>query len=465
MNMTIAILSLTLVRSGPSFRAAAIEPEMPSAGRPHTVHVAPPTGDRSRDHASIVAAFGQAGPGDTIQFAPGTYIVGAMIEDSTPGLTLVGAAQGTVLRGCTPEGYERTRREERAVMEKARFGQGPPRLPPADRARMAKLVRRCGMFQLTGGHDTVRDLTFGYTRAGLALGHEFQQGYRPSPGGYRVEGNTFRNSMNGIRAGLWSPDSTVIRRNTFVDTYHAVMVGGSHIHVLANTVLAPAQSHVPADRHPSLAIAVTAMGGRPGGASPPAGERCRDDVLAGNVIDGYPSGIAMDAAPGMTCRNAVIRDNTIAVRRAPMLPTSVGAGLFPLDDPTDSTWVGVPIRIGGVDETRIEGNRILGAEGYGLSIMRASHDRIENNTIVGILRREPFPGNANSGPKSPVANGAGIWVASGSHDNQLLDNTFEDIATCAVVLEGDHNTVRTLRASDRVRDLGTGNDVTGSRSH
>lgn len=105
------------------------------------------------------------------------------------------------------------------------------------------------MFQLTGGHGTVRDLTF----------------------------------------GLWSPDSTVIRRNTFVDTYHAVMVGGSHIHVLENTVLAPAPNHVPADQHPSLAIAVTAMAGRPGGASPPIDERCRDDVIAGNVIEGYPS--------------------------------------------------------------------------------------------------------------------------------------------------------------------------------
>ncbi|MDP2480367.1 MAG: right-handed parallel beta-helix repeat-containing protein [Candidatus Palauibacterales bacterium] len=465
MNVTTAILSLTVVTSAASLHATVIGPEMLSAARPHAVHVAPPTGERTRDHASIVAAFGQAGPGDTIQFGSGTYIVGEMIQDSTPGLTLLGAAQGTVLRGCTPEGYERTRREERAVMEKAEFGQGRPHLPPADRARMAKLVKRCGMFQLSGGHDTVRDLTFGYTRAGLDLGHEYQQGYRPSPGGYLVEGNTFRNSDNGIRIGLWSPDSSVIRRNTFVDTYHAVMAGGSHIDVLENTVLAPAPSHVPADQFPSLAIAVTAMAGRPGGASPPAGERCRDDVIAGNVIDGYPSGIAMGAAPGMTCRNNVIRDNTIAVRRVPILPTSVGAGLFPLDDPTDSTWVGVPIRVGGVEETRIEGNRVLGAEGYGLSVMHASHDRIENNTIVGILRREPFPGNANSGPKSPNANGAGIWVASGSHDNQLLDNTFEDIATYAVVLEGDRNTVRTLRASDRVRDLGRGNEVTGSPSH
>lgn len=471
MKRKAAILSLAVVAAGASSHAAAIGPETsPPEAPPHSLHVAPPRGDRTKDHASIAAAFGRARPGDTIQFAQGTYVVGEIIQDSTPGLTLLGAAQGTVLRGCTPDGYQHVRQEEAEVQKKAIFGQGIPHLPQDALAREAQLRKRCGMFHLTGGRDTVRNLTFEYTRAGLDLGYEYQEGYRPSPGGYLVEGNTFRNSMNALRIGLWSPTPTVIRHNTFVDTYHAVMAGGSHVHVLDNTILAPAPSRVPADQFPSLALAVTAMAGGPGSAPPERGsERCTDNVIAGNLVEGYPSGIAVDALPGTACRGNVVRDNTIAVRRVALLSTSIEAGTSPLSDETDSSFVGVPIsvsapviqgRSGDVEETRIEGNRILGAEGYGIAIVHASHNRIADNTIAGIILRDPFPGNTGSGPKSRNANGAGIWVSAGSDRNEIFGNTFADIATYAVVLEGDRNVVRTRRVSDEVRDLGAGNRVT-----
>jgi hypothetical protein len=462
-----AIVTLAVAMSGARpHAAAAMGRRISPAAPPDTVQVAPPTGDRTRDHASIAAAFERARPGDTIQFARGIYVVGEIIQDSTPGLTLLGSEAGTVLQGCTPDGYLKVRQEERELDRKVIFGHGIPHLPPDARAREDVLVKRCGMFRLIGGHDTVRDLTFGYTRIGLDLGYEYQQGYRPSPGGYLIEGNTFRNSMNGIRAGLWSRDSTVISHNTFVDTYHAVMAGGSHIHVLDNRVLAPAPSRVPADQHPSEALAITAMAPRKG-APEPANGRCHDNVIAGNLVEGYPSGITVDALPGTTCRNNVVRDNTIAVRRVALLSTSIDAGLFPPDE-TDSSYVGVPIsvsapiiqgRSGSVQGTRVEGNRILGAEGFGIVIRHASHNRIADNTIAGILVRDPFPGNGEPGAEASNGNGSGIWVSAGSAENEILGNTFEDIATYAVVLEGDRNTVRTLRASDRVHDLGTGNHV------
>jgi hypothetical protein len=466
MTRRAAILMLAMAMSGTTPRAVrAVGARTPAAAPPDTVQVAPPTGDRTRDHASIVAAFGRADAGDTIQFARGTYVVGEIIQDSTPGITLLGAAAGTVLQGCTPEGYGKLGREEKELHQKATFRHGGPRphLTPQDRARMKELVRHCGMFQLTGGHDTVRGLTFEYTRLGLDLGSEPQQGHQASSGGYLIEGNTFRNSQNGIRAGLSWSDSSVIRRNTFVDTYHAV-IGWSQLHVLENTVLAPAPSRVPNEQFPSLALGIS---DRPPGAE--AG-RCGGTVIAENLIEGYPSGISLFAGPGRACRTNVIRDNTVAVRRVPLLSTSIAAGWYPLPDETDSSFVGVPItvaappvtheRSGRVESTRIEGNRILGAEGYGIAIEHASHVRVADNTIAGILVRDPYPGNTHASPaESPDANGSGIWVSAGSDDNEISGNTFADIATYAILLEGDRNTVRIRRPSDRVRDLGTGNHV------
>jgi len=239
---------------------------------------------------------------------------------------------------------------------------------------------------------------------------------------------------------------------------------------LNNMIMAPVPKQVPADQFPSLALAISTMVRRSNGATPePTPGRCGDDVIAGNVVDGYPSGIELGTYPDSLCRGNVVRDNTIAVRRVAFLRTSISWGTVPLSDTTDPTWVGVPIRVGEpviqgrsgrLEDTRIEDNRILGAEGYGISILHASHVRVADNTIAGILVRNPFPGNANSGPKSPNANGAGIWVSAGSDDNEIIDNAFSDIATYAIVLEGDSNTVQKLSTRDSVRDLGTGNRVT-----
>ncbi len=429
-----------------------------AATRRRVVHVAAPTGDRATDRSNILAAFTRARPGDTVQFVEGAYVVGEIIPVSTPGLTILGDAHGTVLRGCSPAAYEKLRREEADVIRAAIKSHRTSRMPAGE----AALMRRCGMFQLTGGHDTVRNLTFEYMRLGLMLGDEYQQGHWRAAGGYLVEGNTFRNTDNSIRVGVSSPDPTVIRSNTFVDTYHAVSAGGSNIHVLRNTVLAPAPDRVPANQYPSDAIGITAIAPRKGTPRPTHG-RCDHNVVAGNLIDGYPDGVTLTALPGTACRNNVVRDNTIAVRSVSIPHSSVDWGLFP-----DSTFVGVPIslaalavdgRTGIAEDNRIEGNRVLGAEGYGIKLGHASRNRVAGNTIVGILRRSPPGGDTASPSKPATADGAGIWVSSGSDGNEIADNTFEDIATYAVVLEGDDNTVRTRRAKDTVRDLGRGNHV------
>jgi hypothetical protein len=58
-----------------------------------------------------------------------------------------------------------------------------------------------------------------------------------------------------------------------------------------------------------------------------------------------------------------------------------------------------------------------------------------------------------------TANGSGIWVSRGSDENELMGNTFQDIAAHAIVLEGDRNRVEIRRAGDTVRDVGNDNRV------
>jgi parallel beta-helix repeat protein len=195
-------------------------------------------------------------------------------------------------------------------------------------------------------------------------------------------------------------------------------------------------------------------------------------VVAGNRIDGVTEGIMVTAnEPGVICRNNVIRDNTIAIRRAhpPTVP-----GPVPIHDEADSTVVGVPLALRGLagestlEDNLIEGNVIVGAEGLGIEVRNASRNRIVNNTVTRVVRREPFPGNTIAA--LPIlggapdawrdANGSGIWVSPGSDGNEIVGNIFEEIAGSAVVIQGDNNQVEVQGEDDAVRDLGTGNRVT-----
>jgi parallel beta-helix repeat protein len=411
-----------------------------------TIHVAPPTGERDADRSSILAALALVQPGGTLQFAPGMYAVGALIPVATPRITLLGHPQGTTLRGCEPTEYAAM-----AVEADRTTGYGE---------RWA-IVSRCGTFEMTGGHGTIRGLTFEYTTLGLVLGCCYAEGaFRPSEGGYLVEGNTFRDSGNGVRPLLSSADTTLIRNNRFINTFHAVSAVGSRIHVTDNEISVPEPRRVPGRGHPGFGI-----GFSPGPALP----TCEDNIIADNRVEGHETGIVLFADPDTICRANIIRDNTIIVRRVPLPAAGVSRAAVDITAEADSTIVGVPVTLhnptgeGRIEDNVIEGNRILGAAGIGIEVLHASMNRIIGNTIMDVARRDPFPGNTLGGnpERWELANGSGIWVSRGSDENEIVGNTFQDVAA-PVVLEGDRNRVETRSASDVVRDLGSGNRITGA---
>jgi parallel beta-helix repeat protein len=396
-----------------------------------TIHVAPPTGTHEADRASIVAALEQVQPGGTVQFAAGTYLVGEIIEVAVRRVTVLGHPNGTTLRGCDPVAWQ----QMTAAAAEAQVG-----------AARWNVRARCGTLRLTGGHVTVRNLTFEDTVWGLVLG--WMDPTLTSEGGHHIEGNTFRNSGNGIRVGNQSSGPTIIRRNRFINTYHALGGHGGHLHFLENDISVPKPERVPDPGYPGNAIAL-------------CGEH---NVIAGNRIAGHPEGISLGWGWEVVdaCRHNVIRDNTIIVQRTRALRPPPG---FRLLDQSDSTLLGTPLILGhpsgegAFEDNLIEGNHIVGAEGIGIEVRNASRNLIVNNTITGVVRRQPFPGNWNSEPDQVwrEANGSGIWLSPGSNENEIAGNVFEDIAGDAIVLEGDRNRVETRSTSDGIRDEGSGN--------
>lgn len=453
LGLILLIVSVgVLPACAPSARPTAAAPGA-AVSSPDVVHVARPTGDQAIDRASILAAFEQVQPGGTVQFAPGTYLVGELINVAVPRITLLGHADGTTLRGCEPDEYAASQADQWSATDYA--------------GRLAA-ASRCGMFELTGGHMTLRNFTFEQTSMGLILGCCYAEGeFRASDGGYLIEDNTFRDSLNGIRPLLASPDTTVIRANRFINTFHAVASLGSAIHVLDNDISVPQAARVPGG-YPGFAIGfgpnVSPVGGAPG----PTGGACEHNLIAGNRIEGHETGIVAFGVQGTICRRNVIRDNTIIVRRVPLPRGRPSADVVDITDDADSTIVGVPLTLhnpngeGVLEENVIERNRVIGAEGIGIEILHTTRNRIVDNTITGVQRREPFPGNTLGGDPERwrVANGSGIWISPGSEENEIVGNVFEDIASDAVVLEGNRNRVETLSTSDAVRDLGSGNRVT-----
>jgi hypothetical protein len=450
-------LALPLLISGALLTGRQPLPAAAVASSSDTVHVAAPTGEREADRASIIAALEQVPPGGTVQFAAGTYMVGEMIRVAVPRVTLLGHTAGTTLRGCDPDAFTE--------------------FPAA--------VFACNGLELTGGHQTVRNLTFEYAWHGLHVGccniasmaelQALQSGGRREPsltGGYRIEGNTFRNSPNGIRVVGESEEPTVIRGNRFINTYHAVVINGRTAHFLDNDVSVPEPGDVPYSGHPGGAIAVTAFQMSDDQTS------CADNIIDGNRIDGHPDAISiMHIAPGNACRNNTVRDNTITVRRVSFRPWMGVA----LTDTTDGTVVGVALALLNVPAATgtagaasviegnvIEGNHIIGAQGIAIEVLHASGNRIANNIIEGVQTRDPFPGNTlMTFPGLDFgwqpANGSGIWLSRGSDGNEIVGNTFARLAAHAIVIAGDRNVVETRSPDDAVRDDGSGNRVSTGR--
>jgi proline-specific peptidase len=410
-----------------------------------TVHVAPPTG-KAVDRASILAALEQVRPGGTVQFAAGTYLVGDGVRVTTPRVTLLGHHDGTTLRGCDPE-----------LITDLRF-----------------LAFNCNGLQLEAGQQAVRDITFEHAYAGVYLGPgmgDTRQDIRD--GGDRVEGNTFRTGYGIIVEGDWA-DPSIIRGNRFINTFHGIGISGGTVHLLENHFAVPQPELAPIAGFPSDAVMISPRRRPPGDT---LAATCGRNVVAGNHIEGSPYGIQIAVnQPGSSCRGTVIRDNTIEVRRVrSAAPDRLPAG-FGWSDESDSTFVGVPIVLhnytgttdsaasaaesGVIEDNVIEGNRIIGAEGPGMHLHYASRNRIVNNEFSGIRLRDPFPGHTIDRPEPGRAgNGVAIWVSPGSDENEIIGNTFEGIASHAIVLEGDRNRVETRSGGGTVRDLGTDNWV------
>jgi proline iminopeptidase len=416
-----------------------------AANSADVVHVAPPTGERAADRASILAALERVQPGGTVQFAPGTYLIGPGLEATGTRVTLVGDPGGTTIRGCDP----------------------------AEFADFRFAVSSCNALALSGGHQTVRHLTFEYAWHGLYVGcclaadvealERGERHQRPQAGGHLIEDNTFRYTPNGLRVVGESPEPTVVRNNRFIDVYHAIGINGRTVHFLNNDISVRNPERVPHSTHPGDAINITPYG--------PPGDHtsCADNLVAGNRIEGYTHGIRiLLLEPGTSCRNNVIRDNTIAVHRVRFVSHWWG---IRLTDEADSTVVGVPLslmklpaasegngfgRDGVIEDNLIEGNRIVGAEGVGIEVLHASRNRIAGNTVSDVARREPFPGNVLEGEPLAwrTANGAGIWISPGSEGNSLEGNVFEGIAGASVVREGELETADGVRLYYRVEGEG-----------
>lgn len=393
-----------------------------------TVQVPMPTGDREADRAIIIAVLEEVQPGGTVRFGPGTYIIGSstlsVINVTAPGITLLGHPQGTMLRGCDPDRFE---------------------------------LGDCMGLELTGGHQSVRNITFEYFHYALTVGG---LGYRSTApgevtpdgtesvvGGYLVEGNTFRYVIGmGVR-GNWQ-EPAVIRRNTFLNVFHAVSVIGGIAHVLENDIVATHPEQIPFFGHPGGAITVLAV-------AELLAPRCDNNVIAGNRIVGHPESINVRlfaAEEPASCRGNVIRDNTIVNSRIPedpAFPYTSGAILL----------VNETGRDGLIEGTLVDRNWIVDSEGVGITVVRASRNRIANNTISGLAQLDPrlLPERT---PQA-VANGSGIWASPGSDGNEVSGNTFAGIAAHAVVLEGSGNVIASGHTGDSVRDLGSGNRVTG----
>jgi parallel beta-helix repeat protein len=398
---------------------------------------------RDADRSSVLAALEEVQPGGTILFAPGTYLIGGeIIRVTVPRITLLGHPEGSTLRGCDPGEF-----------------------PWED---LTEFGNNCNVIELAAGQQTVRNLTFEHAMWALHVGCCWgAPEMRGVDGGQLIEGNTFRSSSNGVRVhGFWS-EPTIIRNNRFLNNWHSVAIYGNTVHVLDNDIAAPEPKEVQLLGFPGDAIHIA----RPANLHESVKgvtRTCENNVVAGNRIDGTTEGImVMSDEPETPCRNNVIRDNTIAIRRA--RPAAI-PGFISVHDDTDATVVGVPLALrGAVVDNLIEGNVINGAEGLGIEIRHASRNRIVNNTVTRVLRREPFPGNAIAA--MPVlggdpnawreANGSAIWLSPGSDENEIVNNTFVGVAACAAYLTGERNVVETRTASDEVCDLGAGNQVRG----
>lgn len=377
-----------------------------------TIRVAPPDGINDRD--LILKAFEQAKSGSVVQFAQGTYVLGGTIRVEESNLILLGHPDGTILRGCDP----------------------------AEFTDPVQAILNCGSFELAGPGQQMRGFTIEYAWHGLLVGCCFPENMEEleagntfladQPGGQLIENNTFRFCSTGIRVFGRPADSVSIRNNTFSSNYHGVTVNGSGVKIRRNLFEAPDPGMVPLVGYPDNAVGIL-----PFSSLKPGEEHatiCRENVVEGNTIRDLPVGIYIAVyEPGETCENNLIRDNDILMNPVRHGVTEANADPV-IVDVTDPYLVGIPIALdnqeGGLADsvrssiigTVITGNRIRNANGLAIELLNATGSVVRENEILGVIRRDPFPGNTLRAAPWEEANGSGIWVSPGSTENDIEKN-------------------------------------------
>jgi len=342
------------------------------------VRVAPPTGDPATDAANIAAAVAAATEGATIKFARGTYLIaGGTIRLSVPGVTLEGHRRGTTLQGLFGDEFF---------------------FP---------------YFELVGGHQRVRRLTFRDMHNALSIGEP-----GTPVGGYRVEGCTFRENSAPILFFGFSDEVSRITGNRFINVVVPFNILGKTVHFRENRITSPDPAASPLTGQPFSAGAVFAD---------PVSGVCENNVFEENTIVANADGFLLFAFDGETCRRNVIRDNTFIRQR-----------VFTTDD--NGSMVGL---IGpGVERNLVEENELRGSEGLGIVVLAAHDNRIVDNEIRNLPGQKetftPFPGTA-------------IFLDEATSGNRVKENEFKNVVHTIIDL-GTDNILQDNDDDDRDRD-------------
>ena len=419
----------------------------PSATDPGTVFVKSPTGTAAVDRLNVQAAFDAVLAGGTVQFETGAYVLGAGVRLTVPDVTVLASPKGTVLRGGEPERFDVPESELMPVV----FGYTGILVQAPRQVIRGFSFEYCWHGIVVGPYATSADEMAAVMRGEIEL-----QATRTD--GQLIEGNSFRRCPNGLRMLGVGSQRSVVRDNEFVDVFHAIGMYGAPVDFVDNRVTVDEPEKIPTSKCPGAVIILGATDGD------------GRHVVQNNVVSGYPDAIYVVAGDSEVCRDVKILDNEIRVARVALPPDSLygqapgaaqGMAGSPITLCVDKRGVTESGALGVLEGALVRGNKIFGAEGLGIRVEGACRSRIEGNTITGIRKREPFPGLSWDGDPGAwkVANGAGIWLSSDSHDNEILGNRFDAIASDAIVIEGNGNRVELAAGTDTVRDLGQNNDL------
>lgn len=418
------------------------------------IQVEAPTGDATTDRARVQAAFDRVRPGGTVQFAPGTYLLGEGARLTVPDVTVLGHPDGTVLRGCAPEQLE--------------FPDGP-----IEESSTLPIVQGCTGLFVMADRQTIRALTFEYAWHGIFVGTppwippSGDGGPAARHGGHRIEDNVFRYTPNAVRVVGPLEEPTLIWGNEVLDAYHAFQGNGAAIHVVDNRVVVSDPAAVPNAHHPESAVILNEWGVE--------GAPCTGSRVERNEVFGTVNGIQILAPPGAVCSGHEIRDNVIRALGAPLpegYPERLRTFFFG-EGAVGSTVNGIAIRlvgeagegpdgpVGRVTDVVVEGNWIGGGSGLAIQLVGASGNRIVDNVVGGLRTRAPLPGLTwGDDPTAWAhANGSAIWVSVGSDGNHLEGNTFEELQGSAVHLDGSDNEVVIVDGEGEVVDRGRDNRI------